>query len=138
MSVAYLDSSAIAKLVYHEPGSEELATFLATTTVVSSDVAITEVLRSARRVAEGWTPRQFGDLIEQVMETMEDMVLIVVEMATLVRAGMLEGPYLRSLDAIHVSTAKGIAAEVFVTYDERQAAAARIAGLHTIAPGLPR
>jgi hypothetical protein len=43
---------------------------------------------------------------------------------------------LRSLDAIHIATALGLAADVesFVSYDERQSAAARQAGLTVVAP----
>lgn len=45
-------------------------------------------------------------------------------------------PHLRSLDAIHVMTALNLEAiEAFMTYDKRQAAAARLAGLPTVSPG---
>ena len=58
------------------------------------------------------------------------------EAETLVRAGRYEGS-MRALDAIHVASAEAVGAvDVFVTYDERQAAAARLAGLRTIAPGV--
>jgi predicted nucleic acid-binding protein len=53
-----------------------------------------------------------------------------------VDAGALGEPGLRALDAIHVASA--IAAspvDAFVSYDHRQAAAARLAGLRTVAPG---
>jgi predicted nucleic acid-binding protein len=43
---------------------------------------------------------------------------------------------LRALDAIHVAAAISAAPlDAFVSYDERQSAAARLAGLRTIAPG---
>lgn len=51
-------------------------------------------------------------------------------------AGALAEPALRALDAIHVAAAIDLAPiDGFVTYDERQAAAARLAGLRTISPG---
>lgn len=52
-------------------------------------------------------------------------------------AGALGGPGLRSLDAIHLASALrlGPALEAFVTYDARQAVAARSAGLPVEAPG---
>jgi predicted nucleic acid-binding protein len=54
-----------------------------------------------------------------------------------VRAGAIEGSFLRSIDAIHIATAQGLGdVDVFVTYDERQAAAARLAGFRTISPGV--
>jgi predicted nucleic acid-binding protein len=51
-------------------------------------------------------------------------------------AGALAEPALRVLDAIHVASAVDLSPiEAFVTYDERQAAVARLAGLRTMAPG---
>lgn len=52
-------------------------------------------------------------------------------------AGALAEPMLRALDAIHVATAASLGPiESFVSYDERQSAAARLAGLPTAAPGI--
>jgi hypothetical protein len=54
----------------------------------------------------------------------------------LIAAGALPEPALRALDAIHVAAAAGLAPlDGFVTYDDRQAAAARLAGIRTVAPG---
>jgi len=48
----------------------------------------------------------------------------------------LSEPALRALDAIHVTAAVDLAPlDGFVTYDERQAGAARLAGLRTVSPG---
>lgn len=56
--------------------------------------------------------------------------------ALLAGAGALAEPSLRALDAIHVASAIDLEPiEAFVTYDERQAAAARLAGLRTMTPG---
>jgi predicted nucleic acid-binding protein len=50
---------------------------------------------------------------------------------------MLAEPTLRSLDAIHVVTALHLyPIDAFVTYDKRQAAVARLAGLTAVAPGV--
>jgi predicted nucleic acid-binding protein len=58
-----------------------------------------------------------------------------VDRPLLAAAGALGEPALRALDAIHVASAVGLQPiDTFVTYDERQAAAARLAGLRTIAP----
>jgi predicted nucleic acid-binding protein len=46
-------------------------------------------------------------------------------------------PALRSLDAVHAATALGLRSLwAFVTYDDRQAAAAREAGLSVVSPGM--
>jgi predicted nucleic acid-binding protein len=137
MTVLYLDSSAIAKLAFEEDGSDVLAEYIDSCDVVSSDVALTEVTRTARRIASEIPANSLGDLLEKTMIAMEEMVLIMVETRTLVRAGALEGSFLRSIDAIHIATAQGLGdVDAFVTYDERQAAAARLAGFRTISPGV--
>jgi predicted nucleic acid-binding protein len=137
MTVVYLDSSAIGKLAFEEDGSELLAEYIDSCDVVSSDIALTEVTRTARRIASEYPSNVLGDLLEKIMIAMEEMVLIMLETRTLVRAGALEGSFLRSLDAIHIATAQGLGdVDVFVTYDERQAAAARLAGFRTISPGV--
>ncbi len=59
-----------------------------------------------------------------------------LDRALLLAAGALAEPTLRALDAIHVATAIDLFPhEGFVSYDERQNAAARLAGLRTFAPG---
>ena len=52
------------------------------------------------------------------------------------RALSREGSFLRALDAIHVAAAIGLSPlDAFVSYDDRQAAVARLAGIGTVAPG---
>jgi predicted nucleic acid-binding protein len=54
----------------------------------------------------------------------------------LIGAGALGEVSLRSLDAIHLVAAVTLCPiAAFVTYDKRQAAAAQLAGLRTVAPG---
>jgi predicted nucleic acid-binding protein len=136
VSIAFVDASAVMKLVLHEDGSDQLDEYLGGCSVVASDLAVTEVLRGARRAAAG-EAETFSRLVERTMMVMEEMVLITAETTLFARAGLLEGAHLRSLDAVHLATALTIGdVDVFVTYDERQAAAARLAGLRTIAPGV--
>jgi hypothetical protein len=53
----------------------------------------------------------------------------------LLAAGALSEPALRALDAIHVAAAVDLGPlDGFVSYAERQAAAARLVGLRTFAP----
>jgi predicted nucleic acid-binding protein len=53
------------------------------------------------------------------------------------QAGRLTPRSLRTLDAIHVSTAASLSLPDldFITYDDRQAAAARALGLRVLQPG---
>ena len=136
MVIAYLDASAIVKLVRRETGSDGLREFLRACDLVASEVAVTEVLRAVMREASV-VGQSTGELLERALSAMEELVLIVAQTTTFVRAGLLDGAHLRSLDAIHIATAVEVGGvDVFVTYDERQAAAVRIAGFRTIAPGV--
>ena len=59
-----------------------------------------------------------------------------VDRQLLLGAGALAEPALRTLDAIHVAAAIDLFPhDGFISYDERQSAAARLAGLRTFAPG---
>ena len=67
---------------------------------------------------------------------LDAVALLPLDRALLLAAGALAEPALRALDAIHVAAAIDAAPlDGFVSYDERQAAAARLAGLRTVSPG---
>jgi hypothetical protein len=69
-------------------------------------------------------------------QAIDGIALASLDRGLLRAAGSLAEPGLRALDATHVAAAIGLLPlEAFVTYDERQAAAARLAGLRTMAPG---
>lgn len=128
MKKAYFDASAIVKLGHLEPESQALIEYLcdgqfwAATSVVA-DVEVRQALH--RLVASGADPE------EHVRG------FFLLELTRDIRDGAVElGPHLRSLDAIHVASALTIEAGIdFVTYDKRQAAAAREAGLRVVQPG---
>jgi predicted nucleic acid-binding protein len=62
--------------------------------------------------------------------------LVVLDRDVLDRAGALEAPTIRTLDAIHLVSALDLqsAATEFVTYDKRLIARARAAGLAVLSP----
>jgi len=134
VALFYLDASALAKLVRSEPQSAALRTFLDGAEMVSSELVLTELPRAIRRAAaSGAMP--VDRLLKQAAELLDAVGLLPLERDTLIAAGMLPEPALRSPDAIHVATAVSAAPLAgFVTYDERQGAAARLCGLRTIAP----
>ena len=76
-------------------------------------------------------------LLTRAGETVDALALVPVDRGLLSAAGALVTPALRALDAIHVVAGASLvdAIDAFVSYDERQAAAARLAGLRTVAPG---
>jgi predicted nucleic acid-binding protein len=136
MPLFYADSSALMKLVRKESESASLHSFLDDAEVVSSELLHVELPRAARRVAASDPEFRLEALLERTYGVIDEVALQPLESSLLIAAGALTEPGLRALDAIHVISA--VAAhpiEAFVTYDERQAAAARLAGLRTVAPG---
>ena len=136
MALFYADASALVKLVRDEPESDMLRAFLADSDIVSSELLLTEVPRAIRRAAAR-DPRLVLDiLMDRAGEALGGIALQPLERDLLLAAGALAEPAIRALDAIHVAAAVDLAPlDGFVTYDERQAAAARLAGLRTISPG---
>jgi predicted nucleic acid-binding protein len=136
VAIFYADTSALVKLVRDEPESKALRAFLADADLVSSDLIMTEVPRAVRRAVadDPVLPRDL--LLERAGALVEAIALRPVDRPLLAAAGALEEPALRALDAIHVASALDLhPLHAFVTYDERQAAAARLAGMRTMSPG---
>lgn len=132
----YLDASALTKLVLVEPESSALIEYIGGRLPMSSDVVLAEVPRAVRAIhARTAMARPLQTLLRCVDDVFDQAGFVTSDMHLFAAAAMLDPPTLRTLDAIHVATAKAVAFEEFVTYDERQAAAARLAGLRTVSPG---
>lgn len=125
----YLDASAAVKLVVTEPETAPLERFLVDqVTRVSNRVLAVEVIRTVRR--------RSPESLDQARSMLEVMEFVELDGEVAGRAGALEPAGLRSLDAIHLASALMLAPELdaFITYDARQADAARAAGLHVESP----
>lgn len=103
-ALVYLETSAAAKLLVEEAESAVLAAWL-------DELA-----------AEG------------VSDLLDRLDLVELDALTCRTAGLLEGAHLRSLDALHVAAALRADCQTMISYDGRQADAARMAGLHVVAP----
>lgn len=136
MALFYADASALVKLVRDEPESDVLRAFLVDADLVSSELVLTEVPRAIRRAAAR-DPRLALDLLTaRAGDLIDAVALLPLDRALLLAAGAFAEPALRALDAIHIASATDLLPlNGFVTYDERQAAAARLAGLRTLSPG---
>ncbi len=126
----YLDTSAAAKLLVEETESDALVGFLegaveSGDVVGSSRLLETELRRLAIRLA---IPQEHVTLV------LERLDLLVPDDEVYRAAGLLPGSTLRSLDALHVAAALRWGTDAVVTYDERQALAARAVGLEVVAP----
>jgi predicted nucleic acid-binding protein len=139
MPLFYLDASALVKTIREKEEEEAVAlkAYLEGAELVSSELVLTELPRALRRVAAENPRFQLEPGLRRAAEALALLSLRPVEDALLIGAGMLAEPTLRSLDAIHVVTALHLyPIDAFITYDERQAAVARLAGLTTVAPGV--
>jgi predicted nucleic acid-binding protein len=135
VAVLYADASALVKLVRDEAESVALRAFLRDADLVSSELVLTEIPRAVRRAAALEPNLPLDLLLERAGAVIEALALRPLDRALLSGAGALAEPALRALDAIHVASAVQLdPIDAFVTYDERQAAAARLAGLRTMAP----
>lgn len=125
----YLDASAAVKLVVTESESASLRKFLADrVTRVSSRVLAVELARAVRR--------RSPKALDQARSLLDVIEFVELSDALAERAAALEPAGLRSLDAIHLASALALGDELdaFVTYDSRQADAARALGLSVAAP----
>jgi predicted nucleic acid-binding protein len=130
-SPVYLDSSAIVKLVVHEPESGALFEWLGGHPErISSVIARVEVLRALRRSGAGLSARH------RALDVLERIALLDVDRPVLDAASEIGPADLRSLDAIHLATALSVRSDLagLVTYDERLAAAATRSRLGVWAP----
>jgi len=135
MPIYYADASALVKLVREEAESSALHAYIEGGDLVSSELVLAEIPRAAQRTA----PRDrhsVGRMLERAGEVIDMLGLRALDQHVLLAAGAFAEPALRTLDAIHVATAVDLhPIDSFVTYDVRQAAAARLAGLRTVSPG---
>jgi predicted nucleic acid-binding protein len=136
VALFYADASALVKLVREEPESAALGAFLASADLISSELVLTEVPRAVHRAASDDPGLPLDVLMAAADDVLHAVALLPIDRALLLAAGAFAEPMLRALDAIHIASAVAVLPiDAFVTYDDRQGAAARLAGLRTIAPG---
>jgi uncharacterized protein len=131
VSLYYADTSAVIKLLVEEADSRAFAAFYDThadAEWVSSALLRIEVTRAVARALPALLPGARDLLLAFSYVTIDDDI---------VDGAMNEpGRGLRSLDAIHLATARIFAPELdaIATYDDRLIKAANDAGLATVSP----
>jgi predicted nucleic acid-binding protein len=128
-ALAYIDSSAILKLVVVEPETTALRRVVRTYDAAASSVlSRVEVERVIRRIDSRFLARA-----RSILQPL-DMVSVTEDV--LDAAARLEPAQLRTLDAVHLATATllGSRIDTFITYDRRQATAAEAAGFVVASP----
>ncbi|RJQ73687.1 PIN domain-containing protein [Pseudonocardiaceae bacterium YIM PH 21723] len=131
VSLFYVDTSAAIKLLAEERHSKAFAAFYdaeSSASWVSSTLLRIEVMRAVTRVLPAALPEARELLTVFGYVSLDDDI---------VEAAMNEpDKMLRSLDAIHLTTARVLRDDLtaFVTYDDRLAAAASDAGIAVVSP----
>ena len=129
MSPAYIDSSALVKLIVREPETDALRRYLTSAgPLASSILATVEVSRAVARAIPESTAA--------MVDVFEAVNVLAFDARIAARAAALRPASLRTLDAIHLATALELAGDLtaFVSYDDRLSAAARDLGLPVVAP----
>ena len=134
----YLDSCIIVKLVSREPDSEAYNSLVAGNTVVTSELAVTEVRSallakeragriSTRERLQSW--RLFHDKVRDEEIHLLPLTRQVVERAGAVIEQCHPRVPLRTLDALHVATAELHGGEEMCSSDQRVREASELIGL---------
>ncbi len=127
-SVAYIDASALVKLVVPESESVQmLRWYVEADRVVTSRVGVVETRRAAAR------HRHDPDGLRSLLASVE---VVELDQRVADRAASVGPMLLHALDAIHLAAALelGDILGAFVTYDDRLAEAARAVGLPVVRP----
>ena len=131
----FLDSSALAKRYLEEPGSEAVEELLAEASALAiSVICVPEVISALcrRRRESSITAEQYAVAKRALLDDVRDAYVIAINSEVLGSAvEALETNVLRAMDALHVGSALGWGAELFVSSDDRQLEAAGNLGLET-------
>jgi hypothetical protein len=138
--VLYFDTSALLKIIRTEPETFALRGYLRDRpdqTHVSSALVRAEVARAILREADDDGAINQG-LVTTAQRAVRQLMLWRVSDDVLQATWDIPGQHVRALDAIHVATALRINEQLpliaFVSYDKRQAEAARAVGLPVASP----
>jgi predicted nucleic acid-binding protein len=128
--VAYLDTSAVVKLLVREAETAALRRWLRRRPRrVASALLHVELLRTARRAGA-------PALIAEARRMLGGITLVSLDTPILDRAADLDPGTLRTLDAVHLATALTLGSDLaaVVTYDHHMAQAARTLGVPVASP----
>ncbi|MBI2193530.1 MAG: type II toxin-antitoxin system VapC family toxin [Planctomycetes bacterium] len=130
----FLDSSALAKRYVQESGSDRVDKLLSAASSLGVSVICPPEVVSAlcrRRREKALTQQQYLKAKQSLFIDMEDASVVNITEEIIGRAvEILERWPLRSSDSLHVASALAWSAELFVSADERQCAAALGCRLH--------
>lgn len=129
----FFDSSALAKRYVQEPGSDRVEAILSSASALGvSVICLSEVVSALcrRRRERKLSQQQYLEAKRALFSDIEDASVVNITDQVIARAvEILERRPLRSSDSLHVASAVEWSAQLFVSADEQQCAAARAYGL---------
>ena len=133
----FFDSSAFAKRYVSEEGTDAVVQWCDRATEIAlSGIALPELisafcrLRRESKISEA----QYQQLKDSLLADIEDAAICDLTPIVLAHSiASLERNTLRGMDAIHIGSAVAMQADLFVSADARQCAAAAAAGLEVAA-----
>jgi len=129
-------------MVVAEIHSQELRAFVRDTRMISSVLARVETVRTTRLAGASVAAEQRATtedrMVAEAEAVLESVELLAIDAGIIAEAARLQPASLRSLDAIHLATALGVAGlDALVTYDDELGRAAEANGLRVLSPGRP-
>lgn len=131
----FLDSSAFAKRLVDETGSDKVEETCAQASELGlSVICVPEIISALnrRRRDRSLTATQYNKAKQQLLDDVRDADIINLAVSVVGSAiGVLEASPVRAMDALHIACALEWGAQLFVSADKKQLSAARRAGLRT-------
>ncbi len=132
----FFDSSAFAKRYVQEAGSDDVLSWCEQATEIGlSGIALPEIISAFCRLLreKRINRKQYHALKVALLEDVRDAAICDLSPEVISHSILaLEKNTLRGMDSIHIGSALALHAEVFVSADQRQCQAAKLAGLRVV------
>jgi predicted nucleic acid-binding protein len=132
----FFDSSAFAKRYIEEPNSDKVEKICSQATILGvSSLCLPEIISALCRLRwqSAITEDQYEDAKHALLKDLEDALICNITTSVIRQSiHILETNRVRTLDALHIGSALEWGAEVFVSSDTRQIAAARKTSLKVL------
>lgn len=134
--LVFFDSSAFAKRYVQEVGSDDVLSWSERASEIGlSGIALPEIISAFCRLSreKRISRKQYHSLKVSLLEDVRDAAICDLSPEVIRHSILaLEKSALRGMDAIHIGSALALHAEVFVSADQRQCHAAKLAGLRVV------
>ena len=131
----FFDTSALYKRYAEEAGRDQVVQLGQDAhEVLVAAHCLTEVASALNRLKhDGFVPRsEYARIMAAIYDDFADFTIVDLDRRVeALSIAAMEAVRLRAVDALHVGTAQSARADLFVTADRRQAAAAQAVGLKT-------